>query len=90
MQIIQERISIALRSVFESKREAFRKPVKECTVRPVEFFDHDGKYAAFPTSDAVDGSRSCRTFVALQCIKKKKLVHKNLPCAEKVNTKIRS
>jgi hypothetical protein len=40
-------------------------------------------FASFPRSDAVDGSRSCRTFVALYCEKKKSLVHKNLPCAEK-------
>ncbi len=49
----------------------------------MEFCDHDCKYAKFPKSDAVDGSRSCRTFVALHCTLKKKLVHKNLPCKDK-------
>lgn len=50
----------------------------------MEFCDLDCKYAQFPESDAVDGSRSCRTFIALKCSLKKKLVHKNLPCMEKV------
>jgi hypothetical protein len=59
-------------------------------VKPVEFCDHDRKYATFPKSDAVDGSRICRTFVALHCMKKKELVHKNLSCADKVNKKSRS
>lgn len=31
----------------------------------MEFCDMDCTYAAFPTSDAVDDSRSCRTFVAV-------------------------
>jgi len=50
----------------------------------MEFCDLDCKYAKFPKSDAVDGSRSCRTFVALHCMLRKKLVHKNLPCKDKV------
>lgn len=49
----------------------------------MEFCDLDCRYASFPKSDSVDGSRSCRTFIALQCKLKKRLVHKNLPCAEK-------
>ncbi|MEW6118337.1 MAG: hypothetical protein AB1553_15795 [Nitrospirota bacterium] len=49
----------------------------------MEFCDLDCRYASFPQSDAVDGSRSCRTFVALQCSLKKQLVHKNLPCRDK-------
>ncbi|MEW5745856.1 MAG: hypothetical protein AB1805_10535 [Nitrospirota bacterium] len=49
----------------------------------MDFCDLDCRYAAFPKSDAVDGSRSCRTFIALECTLKKKLVHKNLPCADK-------
>jgi hypothetical protein len=47
----------------------------------MEFCDLECKYARFPKSDAVDGSRSCRTFIALQ------LVHKNLPCKDKVTKK---
>lgn len=53
----------------------------------LEFCDLDCKYANFPKSDAVDGARSGRTFVALHCTLKKKLVHKNLPCKEKVARK---
>jgi len=49
----------------------------------MEFCDLDCRYAAFPGSDSVDGSRSCRTFIALQCRLRNRLVHKNLPCAEK-------
>ncbi|NJD55123.1 MAG: hypothetical protein FIA94_01815 [Nitrospirae bacterium] len=45
-----------------------------------EFCDIDCRFAEFPSSDAVDGSKSCRTFIALYCRKKKGLVHKNLPC----------
>ena len=55
----------------------------------MEFCDLDYKYARFPKSDAVDDSRSCRTFVALHCTRKKKLVHKNLPCKDKVTKKNR-
>ena len=49
---------------------------------PMDFCDLICKYASFPSSDAVDGSRSCRTFVALYC-KRRSLVHKNLPCGDK-------
>lgn len=53
----------------------------------MEFCDMDCKYAQFPKSDAVDGSRSCRTFVALYCKRKKKLVHKNSPCKDRTSKK---
>ncbi len=53
----------------------------------MKFCDLDCKYAKFPSSDFFDGSRSCRTFVALHCTLKGKLVHKNLPCKDKVNKK---
>jgi hypothetical protein len=49
----------------------------------MDFCDLDCKFASFPKSEAVDGSRSCRTFIALYCRKKKSLVHKNLPCGDK-------
>jgi len=49
----------------------------------MQFCDLECKYAEFPKDDAVDGSRSCRTFIALYCRKKKFLVHKNAPCKEK-------
>ena len=51
---------------------------------PIKFCDLQCKYAEFPKTDDVDGSRSCRTFIALYCKKKRSLVHKNLPCNEKV------
>ncbi len=41
------------------------------------------KYARFPAEDSVDGSRSCRTFVAVYCMLKKRLTHKNLACKDK-------
>jgi len=53
----------------------------------IEFCDLECKYARFPKSDAVDGSRSCRSFIALHCSRRKKLVHKNLPCRDKVGKK---
>jgi hypothetical protein len=40
-------------------------------------------YAYFPETDDVDVSRSCRTFGALNCRKKKALVRKNLPCPDR-------
>jgi hypothetical protein len=43
------------------------------------FCDLECKYAKFP--------KSGRTFVALYCKKKKTLVHKNLPCKDKVEKK---
>jgi hypothetical protein len=49
----------------------------------MDFCDLNCRYASFPDSSAVDGSRSCRTFIALYCSKRKTLVHKNLPCADK-------
>jgi hypothetical protein len=36
-----------------------------------------------PEESAIDGSGSCRTFVALYCTKKKSLVHKNMPCSKR-------
>ncbi len=37
-----------------------------------------------PNETGVDGSGSCRTFVAIRCALKKTLVHKNMPCKDKV------
>jgi hypothetical protein len=53
------------------------------TMGSLQFCDLECRYAGFPKEDAVDGSRSCRTFVALKCKKKKSYVHKNLPCKDK-------
>jgi hypothetical protein len=54
----------------------------------MHFCDLNCKYASFPDSSAVDGSRSCRTFIALYCARRKTLVHKNLPCADKVSSRV--
>jgi len=35
----------------------------------MDFCDLGCKYASFPTSEAADGSYSCRTFIALYCKK---------------------
>ena len=50
---------------------------------PLDFCDLECKFASFPKSEAVYGSRSFRSFVALYCSMKKTLVHENLPCGEK-------
>ena len=47
------------------------------------FCDLMCKYAETPKETGVDGSGSCRTFVALYCSAKKSLVHKNMPCRQK-------
>jgi hypothetical protein len=44
------------------------------------FCDLTCRYAEMPKESGVDGSGSCRTFVALYCTFRKTLVHKNLPC----------
>jgi hypothetical protein len=48
-----------------------------------EFCDLLCIYARIPTETALDGSGSCRTFVALYCELKKSLVHKNMACSKK-------
>ncbi len=47
------------------------------------FCDLMCKYAETPKETGIDGSGSCRTFVALYCSAKKSLVHKNMPCRQK-------
>jgi hypothetical protein len=49
----------------------------------LNFCDLLCRYAELPKDEDVDGSRSCRTFIALYCTRKKSLVHKNMPCSEK-------
>ena len=44
------------------------------------FCDMDCPEAAFPSEEGVDGSKSCRTFVAVKCKRLGRLVHKNMPC----------
>jgi len=50
----------------------------------VDFCDLMCRYAKMPKETGVDGSGSCRTFVAVRCELKKTLVHKNMPCKDKV------
>ena len=46
----------------------------------VKWCDLRCEYADFPKEDALDGSKSCRTFIALWCNKLQKIVTKNSPC----------
>jgi hypothetical protein len=48
------------------------------------FCDMTCRYAEMPKQTGIDGSGSCRTFVALYCSRKKCFVHKNSPCSKKV------
>jgi hypothetical protein len=41
----------------------------------MEFCDLKCRYAEWPEEEAVDGSGSCRTFQAVYCNKKLRLVH---------------
>jgi len=49
----------------------------------MEFCDLTCRYARWPDSQALDGSCSCRTFQALYCEKKGRVVPKNAPCPDK-------
>lgn len=46
----------------------------------IKFCDLKCDYAEFPKSNAIDGSGSCRTFMALWCVQLEKHVAKNAPC----------
>jgi len=50
----------------------------------MEFCDLNCRYARWPEDRAVDGAGSCRTFQAVFCEKRNRLVHKNAPCSEKI------
>ncbi|MEN6615227.1 MAG: hypothetical protein ABFD12_01590 [Syntrophorhabdus sp.] len=50
----------------------------------LDFCDMSCMYASLPKQSGIDGSGSCRTFVAVHCELKKMLVHKNMPCKDKV------
>lgn len=41
------------------------------------------RHARWPERESLDGSGSCRTFQAVYCEKKERLVHKNAPCTDK-------
>lgn len=49
----------------------------------MQFCDLNCRHASWPKDDALDGSASCRTFQAVFCSKKDRVVHKNAPCNEK-------
>ena len=49
----------------------------------MEFCDFNCRYARWPEDSAVDGAGSCRTFQAVFCEKRNRLVHKNAACSEK-------
>lgn len=51
------------------------------TTSKIKFCDIRCEHAAFPNDAAIDGSRSCRTFVALWCRSLNQYVTKNAPCA---------
>ena len=46
----------------------------------IKFCDLRCEFAEFPKEEAIDGTKSCRTFVALWCKQLKKYVTKNAPC----------
>lgn len=46
----------------------------------IKFCDLHCEFAAFPSEDAIDGSGTCRTFLALWCKQLDKYVTKNAPC----------
>lgn len=48
----------------------------------MNFCDHKCVYAEFPEDEALDGSGSCRTFQAVKCVLKGRIVHKNMPCRD--------
>jgi hypothetical protein len=47
----------------------------------VTFCDLRCPHASFPKEGSVDGSGSCRTFLALYCNQLQEYVAKNAPCA---------
>ncbi|MDQ7821155.1 MAG: hypothetical protein RDV48_00035 [Candidatus Eremiobacteraeota bacterium] len=49
----------------------------------MEFCDLYCAHAKVPEENGIDGSGSCRTFIALYCTLKKRLVTKNAPCRDK-------
>jgi hypothetical protein len=46
----------------------------------IKFCDLKCEHARFPEERAIDGAKSCRTFIALWCKKLEKYVTKNAPC----------
>ena len=50
------------------------------TSSKIKFCDMRCEFADFAKDQAIDGSNSCRTFMALWCNKLEKHVTKNAPC----------
>ncbi len=50
------------------------------TSSKIKFCDLRCEFADFPKEEAIDGSGTCRTFLALWCNKLNKHVTKNAPC----------
>ncbi len=50
------------------------------TSSKIKFCDLRCEHAEFPKQDALDGSGTCRTFIALHCKLLNKTVTKNAPC----------
>ena len=46
----------------------------------LKWCDLNCPHAEWPQRDALDGSRSCRTFVAIHCRLHDRIVPKNAPC----------
>ena len=46
----------------------------------IKFCDMRCEFAEFPKEKAIDGSGTCRTFMALYCTQLNKYVTKNAPC----------
>lgn len=57
-------------------------------ISKLNFCDLMCAHARLPKETALDGSGSCRTFIALYCNLRKSIVPKNMPCSKKkVRTK---
>jgi len=53
----------------------------------IKFCDLRCEHASFPEEENIDGSKSCRTFVALWCGLLEQYVTKNAPCAAQFGRK---
>jgi hypothetical protein len=53
------------------------------------FCDLSCRYASAPNDEGLDGSRSCMTFTAIYCTKKKLLAQKSMPCPLKQSRRVR-
>jgi hypothetical protein len=72
------------KGVESKKQKSTGKSSEGKTESLLGFCDLMCEYAEAPKETGIDGSGSCRTFVALYCSAKKSLVHKNMPCRQKV------